>query len=138
MRSALSGRFVHENMGFKHGFRAEITQHYTKQIVQTLFKNSPGNQAILVMDCTYMYIYINKSGNFQFQRQSYNVHKGRPLAKTLIIVSTPCSYLSVMGPYLPRNNATSIRKLVMKSNISDIEKDYIFVVNRGFRDSPDF
>lgn len=140
VRSALSGRFVHENLGFQHISRAEIIQHHTRQIAQTLFETCPGNQAILVMDGTY--IYINKSGNFQSQRQSYSLHKGRPLVKPLIIVSTTGYYLSVMGPYLARNNDASILKHVMKSNIEDIcnwvEKDDIFVVDRGFRDSLDF
>lgn len=140
VRSALAGRFVQENLGFQHITRAEIIQHHTRQLAQTLFETSPGNQAILVMDGTY--IYINKSGNFQFQRQSYSLHKGRPLVKPLIIVSTTGYYLSVMGPYLARNNDASILKHVIKSNIEDIcnwlEKDDIFVVDRGFRDSLDF
>lgn len=70
------------------------------------------------------------------------MHKGRPLVKPLIIVSTTGYYLSVMGPYLARNSDASILKHVMKSNIEDIcnwvEKDDIFVVDRGFRDSLDF
>lgn len=116
VRSALSGRFVHENLGFQHISRAEIIQHYTRQLAQTIFETSPGNQAILVMDGT--------------------LHKGRSLVKPLIIVSTTGFYLSVMGPYLARNNDASILKHVMKSNIEDIcncmEKDDIFVVDRGF------
>lgn len=70
------------------------------------------------------------------------MHKGRPLVKPLIIVSTTGYYLSVMGPYLARNNDASILKHVVKSNIENIcnwvEKDDIFVVDRGFRDSLDF
>lgn len=85
---------------------------------------------------------MNKSGNFKFKSKSYSMHKGRSLVKPLIIVSPTGYYLSVMGPYLARNNDASILKHVMKSNIEDIcnwvEKDDIFVVDRGFRDSLDF
>ncbi|XP_062600940.1 uncharacterized protein LOC134262562 [Saccostrea cucullata] len=141
VRSALGGRFVSENLGFQHITRSDVIQHHTRQIAQTLFGSSPaGNQVILVLDGTY--IYINKSGNFHFQRQSFSLHKGRPLLKPMIIVSTTGQFISVMGPYLARNNDASIIKHIMKSNIEDIrnwvQEDDIFIVDRGFRDSMDY
>lgn len=40
------------------------------------------------------------------------MHKGRPLVKALLIISRTAYYLSVMGPYLSRNNDASILKHV--------------------------
>ncbi|XP_061196000.1 uncharacterized protein LOC133204277 [Saccostrea echinata] len=141
VRSALAGKFVLENLGFQHITCSDVIQHHTRQIAQTLFGNSPaGNQAILVLDGTY--IYINKSGNFHFQRQSFSLHKGRPLVKPMIIVSTTGHFISVMGPYLARNNDASIIKHIMKSNVEDIrnwvQEEDIFIIDRGFRDSIDY
>lgn len=140
VRSVPAVRFVSENLGFQHITRSDVIQHHTRQIAKTLFGNSADNQAILVLDGTY--IYINKSGNFKFQRQSFSLHKGRPLVKPMIIVSTTGHFVPVMGPYLARNNYASILTHIMKSNIEDIrnwvQEDDIFIVDRGFRDSLDY
>ena len=42
--------------------------------------------AIAVADGTY--IYIDKGGNYSFQRRSYSVHKGKPLLKPMMLVAT--------------------------------------------------
>lgn len=65
-------------------------------------------------------IYINKSGNFKFQRQSFSLHKGRPLVKPLVIVSMAGYFISLMGPYITKNNDATILNHVMKTNIEDI------------------
>jgi hypothetical protein len=129
-----------ENVGFQHITRSDVIQHHTRQIAKTLFGNDVDNQAILVLDGTY--IYINKSGNFKFQRQSFSLHKGRPLVKPMVIVTTTGHFLSVIGPYLAKNNDATILTQIMKSNIEDIrnwvQENDIFIVERGFRDSLDY
>jgi hypothetical protein len=140
VRSVLAARFVSENLGFQHITRSDVIQHHTRQIAKTIFGNDVDNQAILVLDGTY--IYINKSGNFKFQRQSFSLHKGRPLVKPMVIVTTTGHFLSVMGPYLAKNNDATILTHIMKSNIEDIrnwvQENDIFIVDRGFRDSLDY
>ena len=42
--------------------------------------------AVLVMDGTYMY--IQKSGNYSLQRQTFSGHKHRPLVKPKMLVGT--------------------------------------------------
>lgn len=138
VRSALiDGTFVTENVGFQHITRDQVIEHHTRPLAQTLFGDSSGRQAILVLDGTY--IYIKKSGNFRFQRQSFSFHKGRPLVKPMVIVSTTGYFISVLGPYFATNNDASILNHIMKSNVEDIRtwvaEDDIFVVDRGFRDS---
>ena len=138
VRQVLMLKFVPSNLGFSHVSREDVLHKHTRALAQSLLAENDG-QAILVLDGTY--IYINKSNNFQFQRRSYSVHKGRPLVKPMIIVSTTGYYVSVLGPYFAdaKNNDASILNHIMNNNIEEI-KDWvkpsdIFVVDRGFRDS---
>lgn len=138
IRSALiDGNFVKENLGFQHITREEIIHQHTRPLAQTLFGDNTQPQVILVLDGTY--IYINKSSNFKFQRQSFSFHKGRQLVKPMVIVSTSGYFLSVLGPYFAKDNDASILTHIMRSNLEDIrnwvEEDDVFIVDRGFRDS---
>ena len=69
------------------------------------------------------------------------MHKGRPLLKPMVIVTTSGYFVSVLGPYLSdsKNNDASILTHIMKTNVEDIKNwaqdDDIFVVDRGFRDA---
>lgn len=53
---------------------------YTVSSPKTFAKNEN------VADGTY--IYTQKSSNYRFQRRSFSIHKGRPLVKLMILVST--------------------------------------------------
>ncbi|XP_056002877.1 uncharacterized protein LOC130049408 isoform X1 [Ostrea edulis] len=136
----MNGGFVTGNLGFGHVTKEEIIQEHTRPLAQSIFSDAVSQQAMLVIDGTY--IYINKSGNFKLQRESLNLHKGRPLVKPVIIVSTTGYFISVLGPYLARNNDATILNHIMRSNIEDIRnwvnENDIFVVDRGFRDSLDY
>ena len=111
---------------------------HTRKLAQNLLANSE-NQAILVLDGTY--IYINKSNNFQFQRRSYSLHKGRPLVKIMMIVSTTGYFITALGPYFAdtKNNDASILSSIMTRNLEEIKQwiqaHDVFVVDRGFRDA---
>lgn len=135
----MNGGFVAENLGFGHVTREQIIQEHTRPLAQMILGDTVSQPAILVLDGTY--IYIHKSGNFKFQRQSFSLHKGRPLVKPMIIVSTTGYFVSVLGPYIARNNDATILNHIMHSNLEDIrswvQEEDIFVVDRGFRDSLD-
>jgi hypothetical protein len=136
VQRALMENFVQHNLGFQHISRENIIQQHTRPLAESLFGGT-GTQALLVLDGTY--IYIQKSANFTFQRQSYSLHKGRPLVKPMVIVSTSGYYISVIGPYLARNNDAAILNHIMRTNREDVldwvEEDDVFIVDRGFRDS---
>ena len=89
------------------------------------------------------YIYIEKSGNYSFQRRSYSVHKRKPLLKPMILVATDGYILTVLGPYLAdgKNSDAKITEHTWTSNVEDItdwfEEDDVMVVDRGFRDAVD-
>ena len=139
VRKALLINFVPENLGFHHISRDQIINDHTRPLAQTLFGSVEKNQVILVLDGTY--IYVNKSNNFHFQRRSYSMHKGRPLIKPMVIVSTTGYFVSILGPYLAdrKNNDASILTHIINSNAESIRswlsEDDIFIVDRGFRDA---
>ena len=54
--------------------------------------------SILILDGTY--IYCQKSANNVLQWRTYSMHKGRPLLKPLLVVTTTGYIVSCLGPYL--------------------------------------
>ncbi|XP_053388915.1 uncharacterized protein LOC128546094 [Mercenaria mercenaria] len=134
-------KFVPHNLGLQHISRQDLIERHTRQLATTLFTNGSGDSSrlILVLDGTY--IYIQKSQNHHFQRRSYSIHKGRPLVKPMVIVTTTGYYLTVVGPYLSdgKNSDAKILNHILNGNMEDIKSyirpDDIFVVDRGFRDS---
>ncbi|XP_056001835.1 uncharacterized protein LOC125657084 [Ostrea edulis] len=139
VRKAMLTSFVPQSLGFAHITREEVINGHTRQLAQTLFGNIEKNQAILVLDGTY--IYTAKSNNFHYQRRSYSMHKGRPLVKPMVIVTTTGYFVSILGPYLAdsKNNDASILHHIIKTNAENIRswvsEDDIFIVDRGFRDA---
>ena len=79
-------------------YRDDAINNHTTTFANYLFGDSRSDIAIAVADGTY--IYIEKGGNYSFQRRSYSVHKGQPLLKPMTLVSNDGYILTVMGPYL--------------------------------------
>ena len=135
VRQALMRSFVSLYLGLESVTREAVIRQHTRPLAKELLNCQ--DSAILVMDGTY--IYIQKSNNFNFQRQSYSMHKYRPLVKPMVIVTTTGHFVSIMGPYLAKNNDSSILNHMIKQNVDAI-KEYLnendlIVVDRGFRDS---
>ncbi|CAC5373715.1 unnamed protein product [Mytilus coruscus] len=124
VRQAFMSEFVPANLGFQHISREEVIQKHTRPLAQSMFGEIASNNAILVLDGTY--IYVDKSNNFHFQRRSYSTHKGRPLVKPMIVCTTTGYYVSVLGPYLAdyRNNDASILTHMLKTNVEEI-RDWV-------------
>nr|XP_022290376.1 LOW QUALITY PROTEIN: uncharacterized protein LOC111102014 [Crassostrea virginica] len=139
VRQSLVASFVPQNLGLQHVSREEVIEKHTRPLAQTLFGSLHNSEAILVLDGTY--IYIQKSNNFQFQRRSYSFHKGRPLVKVMVVVTTTGYFLTAVGPYLAdgKNNDAAILTHMFKTNVQDIQnwmhEEDIFVIDRGFRDA---
>lgn len=138
-RQELSIHFTPKYLGFNHISRASIINNHTRPLAQELFGSPYEQQAILILDGTY--IYIQKSYNFHFQRRSYSMHKNRPLVKPMIIVSSTGYIISILGPYLAdhKNNDAGILKHNMKTNMENmnewIQPGDVLIVDRGFRDA---
>lgn len=141
VRKCLMSQFVPRHLGLDHISREELIANHTRPLAQSLFTSDSGDSAklILVLDGTY--IYIQKSQNYTFQRRSYSIHKGRPLVKPMVIVTTTGYYLTIVGPYLSdnKNSDAKILNHILAHNVENIKQfiksDDIFIVDRGFRDS---
>jgi len=137
IRRAIMSEFVPRYLGLDHMSREEVIQRHTRPFAKELF-SAGEDSVILVADGTY--VYIQKSSNYSFQRRTYSLHKGRPLVKPMMLVTTTGYILDVTGPFLAdgRNNDASIFKSMLTSN-SDafrnwLHEEDILVVDRGFRD----
>lgn len=127
--------------GFGHIAHEDFCQQHTTTVAKTLFTNE-SSQAVIILDGTY--VYIQKSSNYRFQRQSYSLHKHRSLVKPMVIVASDGYILSVLGPYLAdyHNNDAAITKHLFKHNLEKIndwmEENDVCIVDRGFRDAVEF
>lgn len=78
--------FVTKHLGSAHINRNEAISNHTTTFANVLLGDSKSDVAIAVADGTY--IYIEKGGNYSFQKRSYSVHKGKPLLKPMMPVAT--------------------------------------------------
>lgn len=112
--------FVPRHLGLQHISHQELCLHHITPITRKLSSEDNQDQAVLILDGTY--IYIQKSHDYEFQRLSYSLHKNRPLVKPMMVVA-PDGYIpSVLGPYLSdlHNNDASITKHMISQNAEDI------------------
>jgi len=106
-RTALLSMFVPNFLGTNHISREDFITKHTRTMAKTLFAGGE-DVCILVADGTYMY--IEKSSNYKFQRRTFSLHKGRPLVKPMILVSSTGYILEVFGLYFAdgKNNDANI------------------------------
>ena len=140
-RKALVAHFVPRFLGFQHISRREVIDWHTRPLAMELPSDQP-DRAILILDGTYTY--CQKSANNVLQRRTYSMHKGRPLLKPLLVVTTTGYIVSCLGPYFAdyKNNDAAITKHINyhnKENITQwLQKGDILVIDRGFRDALDY
>jgi hypothetical protein len=97
LKEFLMKNFVEQNLGIDHITRRMIQLRHTTQISKTIFE-SDEDSIITVWDGTY--VYIQKSSNYSFQRQTYSMHKNRPLVKMMMIVTTTGILFSIFILFL--------------------------------------
>jgi len=105
------------HLGLDHITRDNFIKEHTRNLAKDLFAEGE-DVAILVANGTY--VYIQKSSNYSFQRRTYSLHKGRPLVKSMMMVSTTGYILEVFGPYFAdgKNNDASILNNLVKQTRS--------------------
>ena len=120
-RVSLMSHFVPKHLGLSHIERSKVNADHTTEFARVLFADSQTDVAIAVADGTY--IYIEKSGDYAFQRRSYSVHKGRPLVKPMMLVATDGYILTVLGPYLAdgKNSDAKITEHMLKTTVKILE-----------------
>ena len=114
---------------------------HTRPLAAELLADQSGCP-VLIFDSTY--IYCQKNANNMLQRRTYSMHKGRPLVKPMLVVTTTGCIISCLGPYFAdyQNNDAEITKHIVYSNKENInqwlQKGDIIVIDRGFRDALDY
>ncbi|KOB65938.1 Vacuolar protein sorting-associated protein 13C [Operophtera brumata] len=94
---------------------------------------------LLRVICDATYIFIQKSSNFSFRKDTYSLHKYRILLKLFLFVTCDGHVVDVYGPYSARKSDGAILNGLLKGPGSDLhwffESNDIFILDRGFRDS---
>jgi len=135
---ALDTYFVPRFLGYSHISRAEIIRNHTRSFA-TILTQSSRDTLILVPDATYLY--IQKSANFDVQKETYSMHKYDNLVKVMMLVTTTGYILAVEGLYCAdgsNNDAAILNNMVTEPAYgfsSFLQSEVCLVVNRGFRDS---
>lgn len=135
-RRCLANDFVPLHLGYNHITREEIIRR-NLSIPNGIYGDGNQNKAIVVMDGTY--VYIQKSGNFLFQKDSYSLHKFRNLLKPFLIVCSDGYIIDVTGPHA----ASTSDAAILKNMVNDEEcplhwllhQNDVIVLDRGFRDA---
>ena len=137
-RVSLMSNYVPKYLGLSQIERTRVCEDHNTNFTRVFFADSKTDIAIAVADDTY--IYIEKSGDYSFQRRSYSVHKGRPLVKPMMLAGTDGYILTILGPYLANGKNSDAKTTVnmLKSNSEDIRNCFregdVLIDDRGFRD----
>lgn len=116
-------------------YEREQLQSFTTALVRELFCNGDEQKAALIFDGTY--IYINKSGNFSFQKFTYNDQKKRNFVKPMMVVAPNGVILYVYGlnPAI-KNDASIIHDMINRhaAVFEQMNSNDVIILDRGFRD----
>lgn len=133
-RECLDNDFVPCHLGFDHISRQQIIER-NLAVPTSLFANN--QEAIVICDGTYMY--VQKSSNFSFQKDTYSMHKYRNLLKPFLLVTCDGHIIEVCGPYAATTNDATILNNLLDGPERAIHwllcSGDIFILDRGFRDS---
>lgn len=128
--------FVDLHLGFNHISRNRILER-NLFIPKSIFGNNENTKGIIICDGTY--VYIEKSSNFLFQRQTYSLHKFENLLKPFLLVCSDGYIIDVLGPYYAVTSDATIMANIVNNEDSPfhwiLEQGDALILDRGFRDS---
>ncbi|XP_031622768.1 uncharacterized protein LOC116340428 [Contarinia nasturtii] len=132
VREAMESDFVYQNVNCLLS-REELAK-YTTFLSQMLFCHGDINRPVLILDGTY--VYIQKSTNYEVQKQSYSNQKKRNFVRIMNCVTTDGTILFVLGPYpASSNDAKVLQSIIQSTNALDnLNADDVLLLDRGFRD----
>lgn len=133
IREILMNEFVPQNVGYTRT-RDDLILH-TSTLSKCLFTPRNLYAAIFIWDGTY--IYVEKSHQHEFQKNSYSSHKKRNYIKPMMIVSTDGTIIGVVGPFKATDNDAKIATSILSSGhplLDTFETGDVVILDRGFRD----
>lgn len=140
-RLCLYNDFVPLYLGMDHITRNQIIDR-NRRLPSFIYGNQESPKAILIVDGSY--IFIQKSSNFLFQRNSYSLHKFQNLIKPFMLVCGDGYIVDVTGPYAATTSDATIIQQILENHEGPLEEapiNYlleagdIFILDRGFRDA---
>lgn len=135
VRSCLRSVIVPQHLNYERN-REELASMKTVMSRKLFDDSDDSDCAHLILDGTY--IYIEKSRNHQFQKNSFNSHKKRNYLKIMMGVSPDGTIVFALGPFKATENDASIISKVFAAD-TNATKSYrpqdVMIVDRGFRDS---
>lgn len=132
VRHVLENDFVPLHLNMVHS-REDLINH-TTTMCRVLFCESESRQTVLIFDGTY--IFIERSSNYEFQRDTYTDQKKRNFLKFMMCVLSDGYILHALGPYEAKNNyAKILRSLQETTNkLQYLQTNDVLILDRGFRD----
>ncbi|CAH2101317.1 unnamed protein product [Euphydryas editha] len=134
VRKILCQDFVPSYLGINHLTHEQLVQH-NLTIPNGLY-NTTDTNAVVICDGTY--IYINKSANYMFQKETYSLHKYRNLLKPFLIVASDGYIVDCFGPYKATTSDSTIMTNLFSRDNSALRTYFrnndVFILDRGFRD----
>lgn len=131
VRTALKNAIVPKYINYEMG-REELQAHKSA-CSRILFDGENPNSVHLILDGTY--IYVEKSKNHRFQKQSYNSHKKRNYVKIMMGVLTDGTILFTLGPFKATEDDAKITRAIFDSSSPSIKTllpQDVLIVDRGF------
>lgn len=114
--------------------REDLLSHCSS-LSRKLFLDDDNERNVVVWDATY--IYVEKSLNHQFQKQTYNTHKKRNYIKPMVCVASDGTIICTVGPFKATENDATIMAKILPENIPamrNFRENDVMLVDRGFRD----
>lgn len=133
-RSALTEDFVPRYLGFENLTRDLLLKN-TTVCSRMLHSENDSEKLITIWDGTY--IYINKSANYKFQKETFSGQKKRNFLRPMMCVTTNGYIIDVFGPFEAVKNDAKCMKTIFERNLAvneKLEPGDVFILDRGFRD----
>lgn len=134
-REILIAQFVPRYLGLHRmepNLMSQFIWVHTTEIAKGLYGY---DKLITILDGTY--IYIQKSTNFKFQRETYSMHKHRNLLKMFVFVTTDGWILDVTGPHPANISDADLMESLITSHphfrTVFTPEATVLIVDRGFR-----
>ena len=93
---ALNAKFFPDYLGFPHISRNEVIEHHTT-FGKTAFLQDNDRKSGFTSSWWYLYL-CSKEQNVTFSRQSYSLHKHRPLVKLMLQLRDRCFHAWSLSP----------------------------------------
>lgn len=133
-RAALTESFVPNYLGFENLSRDFLLQNGT---VTSRMLHCDNNADVLIVVFDGTYIFVNKSGNYEFQKQTYSGQKKSNFLRPMMCVTTNGYIIDVLGPFKANTNDAKCMQAILEKNTSVTEMmrpGDVFLLDRGFRD----